>query len=115
MLGATLVAMSLAATTAAAQEQTTTGDAAERFRAGERAARQQTTSDAAERFRAMERASQAHRDEAGTTPAEATRPARPDGASRRPGHLLALSVLIAALAAVTATSATRRVRARHAV
>jgi hypothetical protein len=124
MLGATLVA----------QEQTTTGDAAERFRAGERAARRQTATDAverfrageraarertatdaAERFRASERASQAHRDEAGTTPAEATQPARPDGASRRPGLLLALSVLIAALAAVAATHATRRIRARHAV
>jgi hypothetical protein len=52
-LGAMLVAMNLAA----AQEQTTTGEAAELFRAGERAAQQQVaTGDAAERFRAGERA-----------------------------------------------------------
>ena len=39
-LGAMLVAMNLAA----AQEQTTAGEAAERFRAGERALRERTTS-----------------------------------------------------------------------
>jgi hypothetical protein len=95
MLGATLAAMSLAAATAVAQEH--------------------TTDDAAELFRAGERASQAHREEVGTPPAEAPQPARPDGASRRPGLLLALSVLIVALAAVTTTHATRRIRARQAV
>ena len=44
MLGAMLVAMNLAAGTAVAQAQTTTGDAAELFRAGERGLRGQTTS-----------------------------------------------------------------------
>jgi hypothetical protein len=113
MLGAMLVAMNLAAATAVAQHRNT--DAAELFRAGERAARQErTATDAAELFRAGERAAQAHRDEAGTTPAQATRHTRPDGASQRPGLLLALSVL-AALAAMTARRATRRVRARQAV
>jgi hypothetical protein len=114
MLGATLAAMSLAAATDVAQEHTT-DDAAELFRAGERASQAQTTTDAAELFRAGERASQAHREEVGTPPAEAPQPARPDGASRRPGLLLALSVLIVALAAVTTTHATRRIRARQAV
>jgi hypothetical protein len=110
MLGAMLVAMNLAAATAVAQDRNT--DAAELFRAGERAARQEgTATDAAELFRAGERAAQAHRDEAGTTPAQATRHTRPDGASQRPGLLLALSVL----AAMTARRATRRVRARQAV
>jgi hypothetical protein len=87
--------MNLAAATAVAQERTTTGDAAELFRAGERA-------------------STTHRD-VGTTPAEATQPARPAGPLGRPGLLITLGVLAAALAAVTATRATRRVRARQAV
>jgi hypothetical protein len=51
MLGATLVAMNLAAATAVAQEQ--------------------TTDDAVELFRAGERAWAAHHDDVGTTPADA--------------------------------------------
>jgi hypothetical protein len=96
MLGAMLAAMNLAAVTAVAQERTSTGHAAELFRAGERA-------------------STTHRDDVGTTPAEATRPARPAGPLGRPGLLVTLGVLAAALAAVTAARATRRVRARQAV
>jgi hypothetical protein len=116
VLGAMLVAMNLAAATAGAQEQTATNAAVERFRASERASQEPTTRvDAAERFRAAERAAREHSTtDAGATPAEATLPARPGEPSWRPGLLLALSVLIAALAAVTATSATRRVRARQA-
>ena len=119
MLGATLVAMNLAAATAVAQEQTTTDDAAEVFRAGERASQQQTvTDDPAELFRASERAlrEQTTSDDAvGATPAEAIRPARPAGPSGRLGLLVALGVLAAALAAMTARRATRRVRARQAI
>ena len=113
MLGAMLVAMSLAAGTAVARDRNT--DAAELFRVGERASQEQTTTVAAELFRAGERASQAQRHEAQTTPAEAPQPARPDEASRRPGLFFALSVLSAALVAVTITHTTRRVRARQAV
>jgi hypothetical protein len=116
MLGAMLVAMSLAAATAVAQEQTTT-DAAELFRAGERAAQQQTTTDAAELFRAGERAAQQQTttNDVRATPGEASQRARSAEPGGRPGLLLALGVLIAALVAVTTTHATRRVRARQAV
>jgi hypothetical protein len=115
MLGAMLVAMNLAAANAIAQERTT-DDAAELFRAGERASQEQTTTGhAAELFRAGERASQAHRDDVGTSPAEATQPARSAEPGGRPGLLVTLGVLAAALAAATATRATRRVRARQAV
>jgi hypothetical protein len=114
MLGAMLVAMSLATATAVAQERT--GDAVELFRAGERASQAQTTTgDAVELFRAGERASQERRDHVGTTPPEATQSARPAEPGGRPGLLVTLGVLAAALAAVTAMSATRRVRARQAV
>ena len=83
MLGAALVAMNLAAATAVAQEQTT-DDAVELFRAGERAVQEQTTTDdAVELFRAGERAWAAHHDDVGTTPADASQPARPDGPSGR--------------------------------
>jgi hypothetical protein len=116
MLGAMLAAMNLAAVTAVAQERTATGHAAELFRVGERASQERTaTGHAAELFRAGERASTTHRDDVGTTPAEATRPARPAGPLGRPGLLVTLGVLAAALAAVTAARATRRVRARQAV
>jgi hypothetical protein len=116
MLGATLVAMNLAAATAVAQEQTTTDDAAEAFRAGERASQQQTlTDDPAELFRAGERASQAQHGEVQTMPAGATPPVWPAEPSGRPGLLVALGMLAAALAAITAVHATRRVRARQAV
>jgi hypothetical protein len=131
-LGAILVAMSLAAATAVAQDRNTDAaelfrageraaqkrtatDAAELFRAGERAAQKRTATDAAELYRAGERASQAHRDEARTTPDEAPQPARRAEPTGRAGLLLALGVLIAALAAGAATHVTRRVRARHAV
>ena len=113
MLGAMLVAMNLAAATALAQEQTTTDDAVELFRAGERAVLEQTTTDdAVELFRAGERAAQEHRDDVGTAPAEATQPARPAELGGRPGLLVPLGVLAAAVAAVTAT---RRFRTRQAV
>jgi hypothetical protein len=117
MLGAMLVAMSLAAATAVAQEQTTTDDAAELFRAGERAAQQQTTADAAELFRAGERAAQEQTaiNDVRAAPGEATQPARSAEPGGRSGLLLALGVLAAALATVTAARATRRVRARQAV
>ena len=116
MLGAVLVAMNLAAATAGAQEQTTTGAANELFRAGERASQQQTaTGNAVELFRAGERASQAHREDVGTTPAGATLAVRPTEPRGRPGLLVALGMLAAALAAITAVHATRRVRARQAV
>src|SRR5215218_8101851 len=94
--GDMLAAMNLAAVTGDAQGRSTTADAAELFRAGERA-------------------STTHRDDVGTTPAEATQPARPAGPLGRPGLLVAVGVLAAALAAVTAARATRRVRARQAV
>ena len=96
MLGAMLVALNLAAATAVAQEQPTTNDAVELFRAGERAWATRAGSP-------------------GTTPAQATQPARPGGPSGRPGILVAIGVLAAAAAAVTTTTATRRVRARQAV
>ena len=115
MLGAMLAAMNLAAATAVAQEQTGTDDAAELFRAGERAVLEHTTDDDAALFRAGERAWAAPHDNLGTTPAQATQPARPTGPSARPGLLVTIGVLAAALAAVTAMSATRRVRARQAV
>jgi hypothetical protein len=117
MLGALLMAMNLAATTAMAQGQPT-GDALEQFRAGERASRMQpTTGDAAERFRAGERASQAQTatGDAGAAPAEATQPASPAGPGPRTGLLVMLGVLAAALAVVTATRATHRDRTRQAV
>jgi hypothetical protein len=95
MLGAMLVVMNLAAATAVAQEQT-------------------TTDDAVGLFRASERASAAH-PEIGTTPAQATQPARAAGPSGRPGLLVTIGVLAAATAAATVRSATRRVRARQAV
>ena len=99
MLGAMLAAMNLAAATAIAQEQTTTDDAVELFRAGERASQKQITGDAA------------------PAPAEATEPARPAEAGGGPGLLVIvmLAALAAALAAMAATRATRRVRARQAV
>ena len=118
MLGAVLVVMNLAAATAVAQEQTTTDEAAELFRAGERAVQERTTTDdAVELFRAGERASAAH-PEIGTTPAQATQPARAAraaGPRGRPGLLVTIGVLAAATAASTVRSATRRVRARQAV
>ena len=95
MLGAMLAAMNLAGLTAVAQERTATDHAAELFRAGERA-------------------STTHRDDVGTTPAEATRPASPAGPFGRPG-LSSRSACWPPLAAVTAARATRRVRARQAV
>jgi hypothetical protein len=59
VLGAMLGAMSLSVT-AIAQAQTTSGDAAQRFRQGERASQEQaaTGGDAVQRFRQGERASQ---------------------------------------------------------
>jgi hypothetical protein len=59
VLGAMLGAMSLSVT-AIAQAQTTSGDAAQLFRQGERAAQEQaaTSGDAVQRFRQGERASQ---------------------------------------------------------
>jgi hypothetical protein len=59
VLGAMLGAMSLSVT-AIAQAQTTSGDAVQRFRQGERASQEQaaTSGDAVQRFRQGERASQ---------------------------------------------------------
>src|SRR5919112_229572 len=101
-----LGAMNLAAATAVAQEQTTTDHATELFRAGERASQQQTTTDdATELFRAGERASQAQRGDVPSTLAGATPPVRAAGPDGRLGLLIALGVLAAALAAMTARRA----------
>jgi hypothetical protein len=115
MLCAMLAAMSLAAATANAQEGTAAGDAAEHFRAGERASQSGTiTSDPAELFRAGERASRVHHSDVGPSPAKTPQPTRPAESGRPIGLLVTLGVLTAALAAVAVRRATR-VRPRQAV
>jgi len=116
-LGVMLAAMNLAGMTAVAQAQTTTDDAVELFRRGERASQEQTTTDAAlQRVLAQE-----HSYNFGGTPAAVTSPVRPAEPSRQPGLLVvALGVLAAALAlvgvlaAMTARRASRQGRARQA-
>ena len=90
VLGAMLGAMSLSVT-AIAQAQTTSGDAVQRFRQGERAFQEQaaTSGDAVQRFRQGERASLAQP----TVPVPAAAP------TGQPNWLVpALGVLVAVLA-----------------
>jgi hypothetical protein len=136
-LGVMLAAMNLVGMTTVAQGQTTTDNAVELFRRGERASQEQTTAtDAVELFRRGERASQEqttadpalqrvlaqeHSYNFGGTPAEVTSPVRPAEPSGQPdplvvalGVLAAALALVGALAVMTARRASRRVRPRQA-
>jgi hypothetical protein len=116
VLAVLLAAMTLAGGTAAAHEQTTTDDAVELFRRGERASQEQTITDAGLR-RVL---TQEHSYTFGQPPAATTSPVRPAAPSTSGRPVVGLGVLAAALAlagtlvVLTRRRAGRWVRARRA-